>query len=226
MLNIKFDNLTIYKDDAIWVVSKPAGISVTPEGWDKDQPCMHHLLRQNDPGLLIVHRLDKDTSGVMVFARNAEAHRNLSLQFENHQVSKTYLALVYGVPQWKETTARHRLRIGVGKKHRTMVDHTHGLNAETGFTVKETFSEYALLSAVPKTGRTHQIRVHLYAKGHPIVGDPLYGEGSTEMIDRVALHASELEFTHPTTGILVRFECPLPEDFTTALKKIKKPAAE
>ena len=215
------DEMVIYCDEDVLIVSKPAGIGVTPYGWDVGQPCLHYILREKFPGLMIVHRLDKDTSGVMVFARHPDAHRFLSHQFEKHEVEKTYNALVVGLPHWHETIAKHRLRVDVGKKHRTTVDHTHGLNAETHLKVIETFEGYALVDAKPKTGRTHQIRVHLYAKGHPIVGDPLYGEGNALLIDRVALHATEIAFTHPRTGQMVRFVCPLAADITKAIAKIK-----
>ena len=221
MDKIDLEEMILYKDDDILVVAKPAGISVTPEGWDQSKPCLHHLLREPYPDVMIAHRLDKDTSGVMVFARSADAHRVLSAQFEHHLVQKKYLALVNGVPDWEETSARHRLRVDVGKKHRTVVDHAHGMNSETLFKVIEKFNGYALVSAIPKTGRTHQIRVHLYAKGFPIVGDPLYGEYSSKLIGRAALHAAEIAFEHPAGQGWMRFECPLPPDIMDAIQKIK-----
>ena len=148
----------------------------------------------------IVHRLDKITSGVMVFARDAETHRALNMQFENHQAEKVYHAIVQGNPKWDEKTARHPLRANVGHKHRTMVDDRNGKPSETRFKVLKRFQarpeqgrdDTALIEAKPMTGRTHQIRVHAYALGYPLLGDTLYGAEETDIIARPALHAYSL----------------------------------
>jgi RluA family pseudouridine synthase len=209
----------LYTDEYMLVIDKPAGLPVLPDGWEPDAPYLLKLLEEENGKLWVVHRLDKVTSGVMLFARNAEAHRALSLQFEGHQVEKIYHALVNGQPKWKDHIARHPLRANVGHKHRTAVDNHSGKPAETEFKVLKRFSAQALLEARPHTGRTHQIRVHAYALGHPLVGDTLYSAPPTDWIERPALHAKTLQVTHPISGERLIFEAPYPEDFATALQR-------
>ena len=169
----------------------------------------------------IVHRLDKVTSGVMVFARTADAHRNLSVQFEKHQVEKVYRALANGIPDWDEKVAKYPLRINVGHSHRTAIDPRNGKPSETRFTVLERFAEHCLLEANPTTGRTHQVRVHAYALSHPLLGDALYSAPKTDMILRPALHARSLTITNPSNNSLMTFQTPYPTDFEYALKKCR-----
>jgi len=218
----------LYKDEHLLVLEKPAGLSVLPEGWESDAPYLLKLLeeRYGDPStgsgqVWVVHRLDKVTSGVMVFARTAEAHRELNRQFERHEVEKVYHAIVEGVPPWDEHTARHMLRMNVGRKHRTVVVHKRGKNSETHFKVLERWQAQALLEARPKTGRTHQVRVHLSALGFPLLGDSLYGASGTDLIARPALHALSLTFTHPKSGERVTFSAPYPDDMGQVLDRMK-----
>jgi 23S rRNA-/tRNA-specific pseudouridylate synthase len=159
----------------------------------------------------------------MVFARTAAAHRSLSLLFETRAVHKVYHAIVVGNPKWDEHTARHPLRINVGHRHRTAVDHGKGKPSETVFGVLEHFDGYALLAAIPGTGRTHQIRAHLSALGFPILADSLYGAPSTDMIPRPALHAYSLEFNFGE--IPFSFTAPYPDDIQKALARLKASAA-
>ena len=218
----------IYEDDHILVIDKPAGLSVLPDGWEKDSAYVVKLLEEQFDKIFIVHRLDKITSGVMVFARDAETHRALNIQFENHEAQKTYHAIVEGNPKWEEKVARHPLRANVGHKHRTMVDDKNGKPSETRFRVIKRYqvraeqgrSEAALLEAKPMTGRTHQIRVHAYALGHPLVEDILYGARDQYGIPRPMLHAQTLSFIHPSTKERVKFSAPHPDDFEEALKII------
>ena len=210
----------LHIDDAIIVLDKPAGLSVLPDGWEKDSSYLVKMLEEEFGKIFIVHRLDKITSGVMVFARNAEAHRALNIQFENHEVQKIYRAIAEGSPKWDEHIAKHPLRVNVGHKHRTMVDEKNGVNAETRFKVLKRYSDHALLEASPMTGRTHQVRVHAYALGHPLLGDVLYSAAETNLISRPALHAYSLTFTHPQTNERISFSAPYPADFETALKNI------
>jgi RluA family pseudouridine synthase len=218
----------LHEDEHLLVVDKPAGMPVLPDGWEKDAPYLVKSLEEEYGKMFIVHRLDKITSGVMVFARDAETHRALSIQFENHQAEKVYHAIVQGDPKWDEKTARHPLRANVGHKHRTMVDNKNGKPAETRCRVLKRFQarpeegrvEAGLIEARPITGRTHQVRVHAYALGYPLLGDTLYGAEATDVIARPALHAYAL--TIEINGKRVTFKAPYPDDFRTALERLKR----
>jgi RluA family pseudouridine synthase len=212
----------LYEDSSLLIVNKPAGVPVLPDGWDADAPYLVRLLEEQFGRLWVVHRLDKVTSGVLAFARTAEAHRALNLQFERHETEKVYHALVNGSPPWTEHTARHKLRVNVGHSHRTVVDHAKGKPAETAFKVIQRFSGYGLLECRPATGKTHQIRVHAYALGHPLLGDILYSAPPTDLIARPALHALRLSLTHPASGERLTFEAPYADDFASALKELSK----
>lgn len=218
----------LHEDEHLLVLDKPSGLPVLPDGWEKDAPYLVKMLEAEFGQIFIVHRLDKITSGVMVFARDAETHRDLNIQFENHQAEKIYHAILQGNPKWNEKTARHPLRANVGHKHRTMVDDKNGKPAETRFKVLKRYpaspeqgrDESALIEAQPMTGRTHQIRVHAYALGHPLLGDTLYGAEETELIARPALHAHSL--TLELNGERVTFKAPHPDDFRAALERLKR----
>lgn len=210
----------LHRDDALLVVDKPAGLSVLPEGWDRDAPYLVKTLEADFGKLWIVHRIDKVTSGIVLFALTAEAHRSLSIQFEQHRVEKVYHALVNGAPKWEEKVAKFPLRVNVGHKHRTMVDDRNGLRSETGFKILKRWQAGALVEASPVTGRTHQIRVHAYALGHPLVGDILYSAPETRVIQRPALHAYSLAFDHPTTGGRLLLRADYPGDFREALRAL------
>lgn len=214
----------LYADLALLIVNKPAGLPVLPDGWEPDAPYLVRLLEQQFGRLWVVHRLDKVTSGVLALARTAEAHRALSMQFEKHLAQKVYHALCNGSPRWDEHTARHPLRVNVGHSHRTMVDHGRGKPAETHFKVIKRFAGYGLLESTPATGRTHQIRVHAYALGHPLVGDLLYSAPPTDLLDRPALHALSLTLTHPVSAERLTFSAPYPPDLVQALARLEKQA--
>ncbi len=218
----------IYSDDQVLVLDKPAGLSVLPDGWEKDSPYLVKMLEEQFGRIWIVHRLDKTTSGVIVFARTAEAHRSLNMQFEKHEAQKIYHAIAVGLPKWDEKTAKHPLRADVGHKHRTMVDDKDGRPSETRFKVLKRYPAHALLEAELMTGRAHQVRVHAYALGHPLLGDALYNaprraQGKapeTQLIARPALHAYSLTFKHPQTREPLTFTAPYPPDFEQALKNV------
>ncbi len=210
----------IHIDNEIIVIDKPAGLPVLPDGWEADAPYLLKILEAEFQKIWVVHRLDKVTSGVMVFARTAETHRELNRQFEQHEVEKVYHAIVAGIPPWEEKVCKMPLRVNVGHKHRTAVDHKRGKPAETHFKVLKRRQAQALLEARPLTGRTHQVRVHLSALGFPLLGDILYGAPDTDLITRPALHARSLTFTHPASGERVMFSAPYPGDVRQLLERL------
>lgn len=214
----------IYEDKDILVVDKPAGLSVHPGPGHPDTTLVNAILgyapqvsggETGRPG--IVHRLDKDTSGLIIIALNPAAHLHLANQFKNRQVKKIYTALVGGnlVP----ATGFIDAPIGRDRSHRKKMAVTGpgaGRQARTGYRVMEYISSYTLLQAMPETGRTHQIRVHLAAIGHPILGDSTYGFPS-RLLSRQFLHASGLIFKLPSSGDEVEFSSPLPQDLEKVL---------
>ncbi len=219
----------LHIDSAIIVLNKPAGLPVLPDGWEKDAPYLVRMLEEqygsgsssSGQGIWIVHRLDKVTSGVMVFARTAEAHRDLSMQFEKHNAGKIYHAVLVGVPAWDEKMAKHPLRVNVGHKHRTAVDLRDGKPSETTFKILERYAAHSLIEAQIMTGRTHQIRAHAYALGYPLLGDTLYSAPKTDVIARPALHAYTLTLLNPENGQRSTFTAPYPPDFSKALERLR-----
>ncbi len=216
---------TIYYDEYLLVVNKPAGLPTLPDGYHKDAPCLINLLQAEFGRVWVVHRLDRDTSGVIVFARSAEVHRALNIAFDSREVHKVYHALVMGVPEWDECVIDLALRPDGDRRHRTVVPirARRGKPAVTRCHVLERFADYALIEAKPETGRAHQIRAHLAAVGLPLAGDTLYG-GKTAMglMERTALHARSLQFKHPITNEVVQFEAKYPVDFAAALEGLRE----
>jgi RluA family pseudouridine synthase len=225
----------LYSDDSLLVVNKPAGLATLPDGYNPTLPHIKSVLEEQYGPLWVVHRLDKDTSGVLVLACSASAHRSLNTQFEKRLVSKVYHALVDGTPDWQETTVSLPLRSNGDRQHRTVVDMQNGKTTITHFTILERFEKYCLLQAVPETGRTHQIRAHLSGLGLYIIGDKLYhrrdehqdrdnalptdpsvGSGVT-----MALHAQSLELTHPLTGQQLILTAPYPPELTALLERLR-----
>jgi 23S rRNA pseudouridine1911/1915/1917 synthase len=230
----------LFEDDDLVVIDKPAGLVVHPAAGHADRTLVNALLfhvhdlsgigGELRPG--IVHRLDKDTSGVMVIAKNDAAHRKLSAAWSTEAVRKEYVAIVYGTPQKSRGTIdapiardprnRKRMAIVAGGRH-----------AVTDFQVIESLRHASVLRCVLHTGRTHQIRVHLKSIGHPIIGDPLYSgpqwrgipdkrlQKTISSFDRQALHAISLQIPHPETGRVMVFAADLPLDMRTLIEKLR-----
>jgi 23S rRNA pseudouridine1911/1915/1917 synthase len=216
----------IYEDDDLLAVDKPAGLAVHPAPGHPAHTLVNailahfpHLADIGDwlrPG--VVHRLDKDTSGVMLVAKNQAAQANLSKQFKSHSVTKAYLALVKG----KLEPENGIIEADIGRDPRNrkkMAVVAQGREARTEYRVIKYIGGYTLLEVMPETGRTHQIRVHLAAIGFPVVGDKVYGVKSPHL-SRQFLHASRLGFRLPSTGKYVEFESALPPDLAKALEAI------
>lgn len=217
----------IYEDNDIIVVNKPKGMVVHPANGNPDGTLVNAIMAickgslsgiggEIRPG--IVHRLDKDTSGILIVAKNDKAHINLSEQIKNHEVQKTYIALVKGIV--KENEATINMPIGRSTKDRKkMAVNKNGKNAITHFKVLKRYKNYTLLEVRIETGRTHQIRVHLTQIGYPIVGDTTYSNGKNEWgVQGQCLHAKSLKFKHPITGKEMYLEAELPEYFQKILK--------
>ncbi len=219
-MNRPFDLPLVFIDEYLLAVNKPAGLPTLPDGYDQTAPCLINLLKQQFDRVWVVHRLDKETSGVIVFARTAEVHRALNAAFDARAVHKIYHAITRGAPAWNDHTIDLPLRPDGDRRHRTVIDQARGKAAVTQLRVLERFAGYTLIEARPVAGRTHQIRAHLAAIDLPLAGDVLYG-GSKTLIDRTALHARAIDFAQPITRKPLHLEAPYPLDFTQALEQLR-----
>ena len=231
----------IYEDDHILLANKPPGLLSIPDRFDPHKPNLAGMLNQRYGKVWVVHRLDRETSGLLVFARDEEAHRHLSQQFELRQTNKVYLALLDGQLPQAEGTIENRLAENPAKPGRMMVA-KKGKLAITHYRLLESFRQFCLAEARIETGRMHQIRVHFESIGHPLAIDSLYGrrealflsaikqrgfhlgaqEEERPLMSRITLHAWRLELEHPATGQHLAFEAPLPKDFAALLKQLRK----
>jgi len=232
-MSVEKENIPIsilYQDPDIAVIDKPCGMVVHPAGGQETGTLVNALLYALDglsgiggvqrPG--IVHRLDKDTSGIMLVAKNDRAHLHLSKQLKDRAMEKHYLAVVEGA--MKEPEGRIDLPIGRSKRDRkkmAVVD--DGRPSQTEWVVLEPLNRAALLDVHLLTGRTHQIRVHMQAIHHPVAGDPLYGLKGGVKAPRLMLHAHTLAFTHPRTGERMAFTAPPPREFDETVQKLRLP---
>ncbi len=198
----------LYEDSDLVIVNKPAGLlSVPGRGKDK-QDCMLHRLQTEYADVQAVHRLDMDTSGILLFARTADAQRAMSRLFEQRQIHKAYLARVWGTPA--DTRGRIDLPLIADwpNRPRQKIDFTRGKAALTHYELISGNGQHSLLQLIPVTGRSHQLRVHMSALGHPILGDPLYGTTLSRCASqRLLLHAEQLAFEHPFTGEPINLQC-------------------
>lgn len=231
----------VYEDDDIIVVNKPSGMVVHPAAGNPSGTLVNALLYHCKGSLSgiggvvrpgIVHRIDKDTSGLLVVAKNDNAHNFLSAQLKTHDVSRIYYAIVIG--SFAEDTGTVDAPIGRhpnDRKKMAVLKEGQGTarNAVTHYTTIERYKGFSLVRCQLETGRTHQIRVHMAYKGHPLLGDGVYGGGKTQfeaanksLVSGQCLHAKELVLTHPKTGKLMHFECELPENMKKIIDKLEK----
>lgn len=231
-LDVQAENIPIevvYEDDDLLVVNKPQGMVVHPSAGHQSGTLVNALMYHTKnlsgingtirPG--IVHRIDKDTSGLLMVAKNERAHEKLAAQLKDHTSLREYYALVHGViPHDKGTIDAPLGRAKNDRKKQDIVD--DGRSAITHFQVLERFKEFTLVSLQLETGRTHQIRVHMKYIGYPLAGDPTYGPRKTLTGNGQFLHARVLGFNHPTTGEFLTFEAPLPEIFENTLAELRE----
>ena len=220
----------LFEDQDIIVINKPAGLVVHPSAGHRQHTLVNALLShcaalsaiggKERPG--IVHRLDKETSGCLVVAKNDEAHRELSRQFAERVVEKIYLALVGGKLRKQTGTIEEKIGRHPFHRQRMSVTSSRGRPAKTEYRVIRSRDQASLVECRLHSGRTHQIRVHLHHLGHAVLGDKVYAARSAKDFPRQMLHAWKLGFRHPRSGESKSFEAPLPDDFTTAMKMIRE----
>ena len=228
--NIPLD--IVYEDDDVLVIDKPRGMVVHPAAGNEDGTLVNAVLYHcggklsGINGVLrpgIVHRIDKDTTGLLVVAKNDNAHLSLTNQLSDRSLSRTYYAIVHGNITEDSGTVSAPVARSEHDRKKMAVTHKNGKEAVTDFTVLERFGKYTLVRCKLRTGRTHQIRVHMRHIGHPILGDKTYGVKKEEFsLSGQLLHAGEIGFIHPRTGEHVSFTSPLPVDFKDTLDKIRK----
>ena len=237
----------VYEDENIAVFNKSSGIAVAPDRWDPSQESLDKLaaVSLGIPKAYTVHRIDRDTSGLVVFAKNSKTHKVLSLAFEERQIKKRYIAAVHGRPSWNETVCDLPLIPNGNKQHLTIIDKYRGKKSLTAFRLLGSAGNYSILEALPETGRTHQIRVHLSGLGHPVVCDELYGKTKPVMLSamkrgwrgdplnerpllsRLGLHAAELFIPDYTVmdntaekGLTLKAQ--LPRDLSALIRQMEK----
>ncbi len=233
----------LIEDAFVLAVDKPSGLLTVRDRWDREQENLHDLLEaKTKQKIYVVHRLDKDTSGVVVFAKTPEAHRELSLQFETRFARKEYFALVRGVVTEESGSMTYPITEDV-RNPGVMMTSPLGKSAQTDFSVLERFprAQYSWLSLRPLTGRTHQVRLHLRSMGYPVVGDTIYGSGDAillsnlkkryklapeaeerPLLKRLALHAHTLKLKHPKDQSPLEISAPVPKDLEITLRYFRK----
>jgi len=229
----------IFEDDNIIVVDKPAQLLVLSDRYNQSLPNLNRMLKDELGEVFVVHRIDKETSGVIVFAKNAEAHAALNSQFENREVEKTYYAIVVGSPLENHGTIDAPIMESQRHPGIMKLDEKRGKPAATNYKVIENFDGYALVELIPATGRMHQIRIHLASIGLPIICDRIYGDGKPfflsqvktryfsegeekPLLSRTALHASSISFMDRLREQRLSFSAEMPKDMRSVLKYLRK----
>ena len=200
----------IHQDHEILVVNKPAGLLSVPGKGEHLADCLLSRVQAAFPDALLVHRLDRDTSGVMIFALTPHAQRHLGLQFEKRQTKKVYVARVWGEVEEKTGTVDLPLIVDWPNRPRQKVDHAEGRPAVTDWRVVRRDEGTTRMRLYPHTGRSHQLRVHMAAIGHPILGDPFYADGPARDFPRLMLHSESLRVRHPDGGVGMTFSAKAP----------------
>jgi 23S rRNA pseudouridine1911/1915/1917 synthase len=230
----------IYQDDDIILVHKPSDILTIPDRFDASKPNLYSQLNALFGKVFVVHRLDRETSGIIIFAKNENAHKNLSIQFENHLTTKIYVALLDGVMLDNEGIIDKAIMPHPTVKGKMTIA-KKGKSSVTEFRVIERFKHFTLVEADIKTGRTHQIRVHFQSQGFPLAIDALYGRRSQifaneiknkfkfskfgeerPLMARTTLHALRLTFAHPLSNETMTFEAEMPKDFNALINQLRK----
>ncbi len=221
----------IYEDSDVLVINKERGMVVHPAAGNEDSTLVNALMHHCGDNLSgingvlrpgIVHRIDKDTTGLLAVAKNDKAHQSLTDQLSDRSLSRTYFAIVHGNIKEDNLTVNAPIARDTKDRKKMAIAHKDGREAVTHITVLERFGKYTLIRCKLETGRTHQIRVHVKSIGHPILGDKTYGLKKEEFsLVGQLLHAGEIGFIHPATGEMVCFSAPLPDDFSETLEKIR-----
>jgi 23S rRNA pseudouridine1911/1915/1917 synthase len=229
----------VFEDEEIVVLNKHSGLLVLPDRYDPSIPNLYGLMKKKYGQIYVVHRIDKETSGLIIFAKTQESHRSLNAQFEGRTTQKEYQAICAGESQTDQGRIDLSLSEDRGKKGRMRIDYADGKEAVTTYRVLERFAGFSLIEVKPETGRTHQIRIHLSAINLPILGDSVYGGGKgfflsqikpgyrlkgeeKPLLSRTALHAARLSISHPGSGQVVSFEAELPKDMRVVLNYLRK----
>ena len=238
----------VYEDERIAALNKASGIAVSPDRWDPSRERLDKLAAEflHIGKLYTVHRIDRDTSGLVIFAKDSETHKRLSAAFEGRRIKKRYIAVVHGRPSWNETACDLPLVPNGNKLHHTIIDKYRGKKSLTVFRLLGSAGNYSIVEALPETGRTHQIRVHLASLGHPVVCDELYGNtkpvllssikkdwrgnplDERPLLSRLGLHAAELFIPasdeEDTGGLTLK--APLPRDIAALINQMEKAAGK
>lgn len=217
-------NIILYEDRDIILINKPAGLLSIADGYDPKLPYIKNVLEPEFGELWIVHRLDKETSGVMLIARNAHSHRVLNESFRLRKIDKTYHGLVTPAPAWREMDIQLPLQTNADRQHRTRVNNSEGKPAQSLCRVSKAYQLGALMEIIIQTGISHQIRAHLRVFDLALLGDKLYNAGLEPqpfIVARTMLHARQIGFNHPATDEWFSFTAPYPEDFRSAYTRLR-----